>query len=247
MSVIYINPYAFYDTDAQAYISAVETEDGQGLEDGVKNAINSFVLGCKADGIWSAIKASCILAGARTLSGALVPLVGPTPTNNNFVSGDYNRKTGLVGNGSTKSLDTNQNNNTAPQDSSHNSVYISTLGTGVILSIIAASTASNGSNTLQPPVCRNRSSVAFSLTAVAGFYGSSRSNSSNFLVRNGGTTSTASIASQTPFDAIIRLFGSNTASGTHRIPFYSVGESLDIALLDARVTALITAYAAAIP
>jgi hypothetical protein len=246
MSVIYINPYVFYDTDAQAYISAVETEDGQGLEDGVKSAINSFVLGCKADGIWSAIKASCILAGARTLSGALVPLVGPTPTNNNFVSGDYNRKTGLVGNGSTKYLDTNQNNNTAPQDSSHNSVYISTLGTGVMLSI-AAGTASIGSNTLQPPVCRNRSEVSFSLTVVAGFYGSSRSNSSNFLVRNGGTTSTASIASQTPFNAIIRLFGSNFASGTHRMPFYSVGESLDIALLDARVTALITAYAAAIP
>ena len=246
MSVIYINPYAFYDTDAQAYISAVETEDGQGLEDGVKNAINSFVLGCKADGIWSAIKASCILAGARTLSGALVPLVGPTPTNNNFVSGDYNRKTGLVGNGSTKYLDTNQNNNTAPQDSSHNSVYISTLGTGVMLAI-AAGTANIGSNTLQSTVCRNRSNVAFSLTAVAGFYGSSRSNSSNFLVRNGGTTSTASTASQTPFNAIIRLFASDFVSGTHRIPFYSVGESLDIALLDARVTALITAYAAAIP
>jgi hypothetical protein len=246
MNLIYINPYAFYDADAQAYITAVEAADGQGLEDGVKNAINSFVLGCKADGIWSAIKASAILAGARTLSGALVPLVGPTPTNNNFVSGDYNRKTGLVGDGSTKYLDTNQNNNTAPQNSSHNSAYISTLGTGVILAV-AASTGLNGVNTLQTAFCRNRSSTPFSLTAVAGFYGSSRSDSSNFLIRNGGTTSTASIASETPLNAIMRVFGANVINGTHRIPFYSVGESLDIALLDARVTELINAYAAAIP
>jgi hypothetical protein len=32
-----------------------------------------------------------------------------------------------------------------------------------------------------------------------------------------------------------------------RIAFYSIGESLDLALLDARVTDLINAFAAAIP
>jgi len=73
-----------YDADAAAYITAVETADGQALEENVKLAINSFVVGCKADGVWSAIKASCILAGARTLNGALTPLVGTAPTNANF-------------------------------------------------------------------------------------------------------------------------------------------------------------------
>ena len=57
------------DADAAAYITAVETADGQALENGVKVAIDNFVLGCKQDGIWTAIKASCILAGARTLAG----------------------------------------------------------------------------------------------------------------------------------------------------------------------------------
>jgi hypothetical protein len=94
------------DSDAAAYITAVETADGQALEEKTKIAIDNFVLGCKADGIWTAIKASCILAGARTLTGALVPLAGLAPTNFNFVSGDYNRKTGLVGNRSNKSLRT---------------------------------------------------------------------------------------------------------------------------------------------
>jgi hypothetical protein len=52
------------DPDAAAYITAVETADGQALEEKTKIAIDNFVLGCKADGIWDAIKASCILAGA---------------------------------------------------------------------------------------------------------------------------------------------------------------------------------------
>jgi len=78
MAVIWIDSGRFgggavSDPDAQAYITAVETADGQALETAVRTAINNFVVGCKADGIWNAIKASCILAGARTLAGALVP------------------------------------------------------------------------------------------------------------------------------------------------------------------------------
>ena len=110
------------DADAIAYVNAVEAADGQLLEFAVGKAINDFVVGCKLDNTWPAIKASCILAGARTLTGALVPLVGTAPTNNNFASGDYNRKTGLVGNGSTKYLDSNRNNNADPQNSNHNAV-----------------------------------------------------------------------------------------------------------------------------
>ena len=61
------------DPDAAAYITAVEAADTAagspgGLEERTKIAIDNFVLGCKADGIWTAIKASCILAGARTLN-----------------------------------------------------------------------------------------------------------------------------------------------------------------------------------
>ena len=104
---IVINFPTEFDADALAYITVVETADGQALEDGVKIAINNFIIGLKTDGIWESIKASVIMAGARTLNGALVPLKGPAPTNFNFVAGDYNRKTGLKGNGSTKYMDTN--------------------------------------------------------------------------------------------------------------------------------------------
>jgi hypothetical protein len=112
--------------------SSVEAADGQALETATRMAINSFVKGCKADGIWPAIKASCILAGARTLTGALIPLVGSAPTNNGFIGigTDYVRKTGLVGNGSTKYLDSNRANNADPQNSNHNACWVSTPAVG---------------------------------------------------------------------------------------------------------------------
>ena len=44
------------DADALAYITAVETADGQALEEKTKIAIDNFVLGCKADGIWQPSK-----------------------------------------------------------------------------------------------------------------------------------------------------------------------------------------------
>ena len=94
------------DPDALAYLAAVAAADGTHVEVGVATAVDDFIKGCKADpsGIpgrsnWDAIKASCILCGARTLAGALVPLAGTAPTNNNFLPEDYNRETGLKGNG----------------------------------------------------------------------------------------------------------------------------------------------------
>jgi hypothetical protein len=259
------------DPDAAAYIAAVEAADTQALEPAVRAAINDFVVGCKADGIWTAIKASCILAGARTLTGALVPLVGTAPTNVGglFVSGDYNRKTGLVGDGSTKYLNSNRNNNADPQNSFHVSVYVtqvSTSGSGALdpnRFPFYIGTGGNTSGALAIGRIENNSTNLFlrnrSLTATlvagattTGFLGNVRTGSSEYVARVGGANSTISQASQTPFNGNIGVFRSiiNDESITYsngRIAFYSIGESLDLALLDARVTALINAIAAAIP
>ena len=57
MTLVWKSGYSF-DSDASTYIDAVETTDGQVLETGVRIAINEFVLGCKQDGIWTAISKS---------------------------------------------------------------------------------------------------------------------------------------------------------------------------------------------
>jgi hypothetical protein len=249
------------DADAAAYITAVETADTEPLEERIKIAIDNFVLGCKADGIWNAIKAGCILAGARTLDGALVPLVGTAPTNNNFVSGDYNRKTGL-GPGSTntsKSINSNRLNSADPQNSQHLSVYrtntVSTEDAFLIAGRVtgAAGTSSIG-NSESGITVRSRNSNGTTVNAstpfVPGFYGISRSLSSSYNYRLAGTANSFSQASQTPFTGTVAVYANsdtNLAFTTSRLAFYSIGESLDLALLDARVTDLINAFAAAIP
>jgi hypothetical protein len=254
-----------FDNDAWEYIARVETADGQILEQSVRNAITNFVIGCKADGIWTAIKASCILAGARTLTGALVPLVGTAPTNNNFVSGDYNRTTGLVGDGSTKYLNVNRLNNAQPQDNRHQSVWLSASGpsTGVFIGSRTASnfdailTASPGINgVLGRRVSSNCALVDIGVSNnPTGLHGTSRSASATFSSRVGSTTRSHSQTSETATTSSTYLFAlsasvADTTPGNFtaaRIAFYSIGESLDLALLDTRVTTLINAFAAAIP
>jgi hypothetical protein len=241
------------DADAIAYVNAVEAADGQLLEFGVGKAINDFVVGCKLDNTWSAIKASCILAGARTLTGALVPLVGTAPTNFNFVSGDYNRKTGLVGDGSTKYLDSNRNNNADPQDSSHNAVFVSaansTGATGVYIGTSDTAGANNIGQTTTALFVRNRTFAGDVLTSIpVNFIGTNRANSSTFTRRASNVDFSVSLASNGLANQSILVFTRVLASYTNaRLAFYSIGESLDLALLDARVTTLINAFAAAIP
>jgi len=254
MTLVWASGYnGITDPDAQTYIAAVEAADGQAIEGDVALAINDFVVGCKDDGIWDAIKASCILAGARTLSGALVPLKGTAPTNNNFVSGDYDRETGLKGNGSTKYLDSNRADNDDPTDSFHQCVYASELPTiGAVFMGAGASTTGARQSNFFTTGARNRTSNIVSFSAVVGLIGSNRSSSTNVNAINGGAISSGSYASTAPNGAynhfvFARDGGSPNQVSNSRISFYSIGESLDLALLDNRVSTLMTDIGAAIP
>jgi hypothetical protein len=246
------------DSDVLNYIAAVELADGQQLEQAVKDAIRDFILGCKTDGIWSAIKSSCIMMGARTLSGALTPLVGPAPTNFNFVSGDYDRKTGLVGNGSTKYLDTNRSNNSDPQDNAHISVYVGSHDVTNKIFINAGSFADGARgiaffNGQTQFLCNSVSILPFGLAIpIAGaFAGASRNGSSSVTVRTGSNSQFFTTASGTPSSSNVWVFRWNGAGSpshsTARISFFSVGESLDLSRLNTRVSNLVAAIGAAIP
>ena len=247
------------DADAVAYIASVEAADGEALEPAVRLAYNSFIKGCKQDGIWPSIKASCILSGAKTLTGALVPLVGAAPTNYNFVAGDYNRKTGLIGDGSTKYLDSGRAGNAAPLGDIHSSVFASTamtsgayLGERSIVSGFNRNSCiliASGSDLLSS-VQDGYSTIG--LLSAAGFIGNNRSTLNVEQARINNATSNYSTLAQQPGSQSIAIFAQNTfgtvsSHSNGRLAFYSIGESLDLALLDARVTTLINAFAAAIP
>jgi hypothetical protein len=243
--------------DASAYIAAVEAADGQALEASIKTAYNNFIVGCKSDGIWNAIKASCILAGARTLNGSLVPLVGTAPTNNNFVSADYNRKTGLIGNGTTKFINTNRSNDADPRNSKHICVFMSQHSTRdanrYAISAGSGSTQCNlFTNTTQRIYRVNSGSNTGAITdssTTAGFWGASRGASTSYLYRYAGaTTSVTLISTGHPVGnhGVFSNVGTGGASFNGRLSFYSIGEYLNLAALDTRVSNLMTAINAAI-
>ena len=244
------------DADVVAYVLAVEAADGQRLEDGVISAYESFIVGCKTDSIWSAIKACCILAGARTLSGALVPLVGTAPTNANFVSGDYNRETGLLGNGSTKYLNANRNNNADPQNSKHLAGYISANST-VTGNLLSSNTGTGSSLLLEIPsstqtrcIINGSNTLGINRSIATGFVGASRPNGTQMITRQSGSSITHTYSSATPLNSAIGVFSraaSAVAVSNGRYAFYSIGEHLDLAALDTRISALMTALATAIP
>jgi hypothetical protein len=250
--------------EAVEYVAAVEEEDGEPLEFGVAKAINDFVLGCKNDGIWDAIKACNILAGARTLSGALVPLVGTAPTNpgNVFVDGDYNRETGLIGDGSTKYLDANRNQDADPQDNHHMSTWLSSQISGIVMAstpidasiptdVLAVGTPSTTYRFRSRFTSQTQTPLDFGDTSILGFIGISRSTGAGFTARTGNLntaiTADSSAIGAYPTHLFGRPFTASPVRSSSRLAFYSIGESLDLALLDARVTTLINAIGAAIP
>jgi hypothetical protein len=245
------------DPDAEAYIAAVEAADeaespGVGaLETATKVAIHSFVKGCKNDGIWPAIKASCILAGARTLAGALVPLVGTAPTNVGgfIVAGDYNRKTGIRGGTGGKILNSNRNNNADPQNSNHNAIYATVVNSNS--PFMGTEVDAVGANAMFSGGTRNRNAGSVALLSASSsnsFTGTSRSNAASYVQRYNGVNNTVTQASEIPQNTNLTIFGYTLATPIlSRLAFYSIGESLNLALLDARVTDLINAFAAAIP
>ena len=256
-----LRPILSGDPDALRYIAAVQTADGQSLESGVKKAITDFIVGCKTDGIWTAIKASCILCGARTLSGALTPLVGAAPTSNNFVSGDYDRKDGLVGNASNKNLDTNRSNDADAQNDHHVALWVTTAGNDSVLVADRGFNATTGQTTLGWSTLLYATSRAsgwdnlgtvdgsFTRANVGGnLFGISRSASASYTARAKGTTITFTKTSQAPAAGDIFLY-SSSAGGFYsnaRLAFYSIGSSLTLATLNSRVSTLISAIGAAI-
>jgi hypothetical protein len=249
-----------FDVEAANYILAVEAADaaaGQsgGLEPAVRTAINDFVVGCKSDGIWNAIKESCLLSGARTVEGALVPLKGSAPTNNGpFTAADYDRKTGLVGDGSSKYLETAALVSSLAGEDSHVSINCSAFGNKSFLGNVNIARFDWFDVTGVPTIRHlygggGGGQLATSINTL-GFIGTVRTSlSTTYVVRANGTNYnvTAGAPGLGANEPLWILRSASRGYSTDRIAFYSIGESLDLALLDTRISDFITAIGDAIP
>lgn len=247
--VVLIKPTTYaIDSDALNYINRVEQEDAQGLEPKVKLAYDIFFKGLKKDSLLTKLKASCILGGARTISGALTPLLPsmPLPTNFGFVSGDRTRQGGIKGK-DTAYININRQADADPQDNYHQVAWVSelvaTAANGGHRTVIATGWTSPTSHTLVLDTAaqfRSRASAA-SLDVPPlgnGFYGHSRSEAANlnYLLPSGNvlTGAQSSTASATRKTFVFGRNNSNTGDadptlfGINRVLFYSVGESVNL-------------------
>jgi hypothetical protein len=255
--------YAFADSDAAAYVAAVETADVQALEYDVKAAIDALFVGLKADGEWNAFGVLHCLAGPRTLAGLAVPMKGAAPTLVNFVSGDINRKTGLVGNGSTKYVNHNRNTNADGQDDQQMWSYLTNPITdnGSTQAVMGVGLSQNGTshigrtNGASNYFSRSRSSSTGTSIAIGsgiGLVGMSRNNSASYDLHADGVTQTNTITSQPPFSANIFSFGRNSSGlispSNQRESFVGIGAAwTNPANIEARIDTYMAAISAAIP
>jgi hypothetical protein len=248
------------DADARTYVAAVRTADGQPLENAVAKAIDTFVLGCKADGTWTALSDCCLLAGPRTIAGCCVALKGTAPTSNAFGAADYNRETGMKGStANTKYLDTNVNHNTFAQNDFHMSVWVTEpmllsssqryIGAGSNAS--GASTIFGNSGALQMSnQCSAAQSPGSSTDQTTGLIGTTRSLSNTFTMRWGANSGGAGTRnSQTPHTGNVHVFRDASIGSLFteaRLAWYSLGSNIDFSLLRTRLTTYLSDIAAAI-
>jgi len=240
------------DPDAAVYLSRVEAADGQSLEAGIKSAIETFIVGCKTDGNWSAIRASYLLCCARTLTGALIPLVGPDATSVGFVSGNYNRKTGLLC-GTGRYLRTGIADDSLPQDNFHMSLFgsfvnagITTAQAGVYIASAYSSVLYQVTNLLYAINRRTITAQGALTPASPCFLGSSRSTSTGYTIRGNQVTFSATATSVTPSSLEHIACGVNnngtlTGTSASNIMFYSLGTAVDLVALESRLLTLKTA------
>jgi hypothetical protein len=246
----------FYDPDAQLWISAVESSDSQALETGVKTAMNQLVLDLKSNSLWSAITTMAVTMGARTLNGAIIDIKDPsTPwTSVNFVSGDYNRTTGLVGNASTKHLDTGISDNIPAQNSFALWTMVSEKNSGSSRFYAGSGTVS-GSSALRTDsstnvryYCRNNSDDSLAQHEL-GLIGMSRSASGTYSARGAQTSTSVTRTSQTPVNRsmFVLAFNSGTGASQHgngRIRAAAMGSSHDLATAETVMNTYIAAITA---
>lgn len=234
------------DTDALNYLSAVETADGQALEDSVRNAINLFVVGCKLDDIWSSMSACGLTCAARTSAGALIPIKGPSPTLSGMTAANYARN-GFIQSANNQYINTNRN--LSGVGSSSNNHFCAWLSSVQVAGNYTSIAGFDGSAEYFMDATRviNANNTASPLPFVlSGFIGTARKNSTQYeYFRRGSFVVTSGSLNVSAPSTSFRL-GQTVSNndGRNRYGFYSVGPYLNLSFLAARLQALMAALAA---
>jgi hypothetical protein len=237
------------DEDARRYVIAVQTLDAEKLENSVKIAINELVLGLKSDGLWNSIKDSCLFVGPRTLGAALVPLAGTAPTNYGFIQSDYDRKLGIKS-ANYKTLKTNTNGSSYPKDNIHVAVFATEKFSRTRTQNLIYQSSSTGGTFLYITLSGYSSRLRNSLASISVWPAGTNSTIGGLIALNRKDTTGFTYSYDEIYTFKERVSSDFIAAGDFylfgravntspysdaRIGFYSLGEGLDLAKLEARL------------
>jgi len=249
-----------FSAEAQNYFDRLDTA-GDTTYTAYKQPLANYIDGLVTLGgaYWDDMLSAASFVGVG-IQGVTVPLRdGMTSiTNNNFVAGDLDQLTGLLGDASTKYIDTGLIGTDLSQDDASISSYItsadsriatwfpignSTSGVAGAMHILAKS-----GSTID---VRCHSGTKFVVDTVdtrtwTGFNGISRDNSANFDWDINGSSGTIVNSSAAPGNTeAISVFASSSLFLTSaRLATYHAGPALDLATLEGLQDTLITEIAA---
>jgi hypothetical protein len=253
-----------YDPEALLWFAAVEATGANFGSSPAsittnKTAFSTAFAGFKSAGIWDTIRQACFLIGPSTYQGALVNIkLTGNPTNNNFASGDYNKLTGLKGNGSTKYLDTNVSDRDFNPSYGHIYSLVTDFGSAAPLNnqqfVLGSNYSGDGDQIMSYVINQGSGRIVlfnpscnqvFSQGAIVtngGVLGYSR-NGSDVTYRNDGLTWVTEPASSADYSAGFNycLFldpSTSVCNFSGRVAFYSVGTSTDIQTMNSIVQTL---------
>ena len=207
---------------------------------------------------WDTMGTMTTLVGKKW-EGLLVPLRDGmnfgTNGGNNFVSGDFDAKTGLVGDGSSKYIDSNRNNNADGQNDQAMGLYATVLDSsasgfpalmGAGNTEIGCNLIARNSDPTTTMLTRNRRVSGATDSTVngnaVGYMGMSRSGSSQYTYRANATSIDYTRSSATPLSRNIYIYAFSTsllAAGSPtdaRLSLYHIGPALNLATLDGILT-----------
>ena len=242
-----------YNSYAQAWFTAVEAT-GATILAANKNSISRFFSALSSGGVLSSIQQANLFLGSSNLAGALVPIVGKTPTNGGgtaFTDADYNRLTGLKANASNQYLKTGQSNPDATVTSRH--IYVCTTANATTTTtnayLIGSGNASGDTRIWQPSVAAGSLSmgiVSGTTTVTPTFnqtngWGISRPDASTIIPYINATQTSIANTITTPTSTEFGVFATGTGVGKTdaRIAFYSIGTYADLSVIDTAIKNLL--------
>jgi len=240
------------DTDAAAYIEAVEDADHAYLPQHKQDAITFFVMGCKLTpspsvgfSDWDQLRALSLPMAAASLDGAMVALKGSPLTPENITAADHVAKKGIKGNGVDKRLAVGGTMSTLGMAATNMSLGIYVSDPGIApAGLIGGEVGGNGSAYIHHAV---NGHVTTRVAAGSGPAVNAPNGPGLFAINKEGALATLHARGETASATVSTVLGSQALHVLHSVSSYSTataglywfGRNVNLPVMAQRISLLV--------